>query len=591
MDGTNISKRQRYTCILVFAYLHSTTTRCILSAFLTKSPDPGTTVMDQPNNDPPSRNIPRHPMSVTGNNTHGSKANYGTITGPVGNTNHFHYGTREDMKTSCLRALFASLGQPREPMQVRKFLRTCKGETTEGSLDWLLETDQYTEWLDGDPSLLWVFGGPGKGKSMIALHILDVLERTKIDSKTAASTPIWHFYDTQAGIAHVTSGNMVRGLIYQLLRTYDDLFEHILPEFEIQCEDLLHDSMFETPWSIFESMVHHPTLPTLDCILDGLDECEPTSLEWLLNRLDKPFRSWSEECPLRVRVVVLSRIKTPSCLSILFRHKHLFLGDHWKDWEGGVVRFVEHSFKRANIDMQLATRLDILHPLRKKETDLLKTLVDRAEGSYLWVNLNFDTLILLARLQSFFHDPVVLLPANRLEDIYISMIQKIAPESQALQQRAAVVLQWILAAARPPKVEEVAILSVLTQIEEYDGYVERDIHTWVAVCNHILEIRDDCVVLCHSSVREFFRQYWIHDNQRPPVALRICGIEHKIHETVLEGLYVAIQRARESENWIPVLNHYGEFQNAASHEADDKSASPSFIPPPEFATAFYCLQH
>jgi hypothetical protein len=80
-------------------------------------------------------------MSITGNNTHGSTANYGTITGPVGNTNRAQYGTREDMKMSCLRALFASLGQAREPMQVRNFLRTCKGETTEGSLDWFLKTD------------------------------------------------------------------------------------------------------------------------------------------------------------------------------------------------------------------------------------------------------------------------------------------------------------------------------------------------------------------------------------------------------------------------------------------------------------------
>jgi hypothetical protein len=96
---------------------------------------------------------------------------------------------------------------------------------------------------------------------MIALHVLDVLERTKGDSKTAVITPIWHFYDTQACLAYTTGGNMIRSLIYQLLRRYDDLFEYILPEFEIQREDLLHDSMFETQWSIFESMVYHATLP------------------------------------------------------------------------------------------------------------------------------------------------------------------------------------------------------------------------------------------------------------------------------------------------------------------------------------------
>jgi hypothetical protein len=185
-------------------------------------------------------------MSITGDNTHGSTANYGTIAGSVGNTYHFHYGLSEDSPIRCLRALFASLGQGREPTQVRNSLRTCKGETTEGSLDWFLKHERYTEWLNGDSGVLSVFGGPGKGKSMIALHVLDVLERPTESPKTAPSKQIWHFYDTQASIAHATSSNMIKSLIFQLLRAYDDLFQYILPEFEIQGEAMFHDSMFET---------------------------------------------------------------------------------------------------------------------------------------------------------------------------------------------------------------------------------------------------------------------------------------------------------------------------------------------------------
>jgi hypothetical protein len=93
-------------------------------------------------------------MSITVDNTHGSTANYGTIAGPVENTNHFYYGSSEDLKLMCLRALLASLGQGREPTQARRFLRTCKGETTEGNLEWFLKAERYTECLNSGSNLL-----------------------------------------------------------------------------------------------------------------------------------------------------------------------------------------------------------------------------------------------------------------------------------------------------------------------------------------------------------------------------------------------------------------------------------------------------
>jgi hypothetical protein len=163
------------------------------------------------------------------------------------------------------------------------------------------------------------------------------------------------------------------------------------------------------------------------------------------------------------------------------------------------------------------------------------------------VNLNVDTLKdLLGRLQSF-NDAVESLPAE-LEDIYIRMIQGIASKPQDLQLEAGVILHLVFATARPLRIEEIASLSGLTQRQESDSYVEEDVYRRVVLCNHFLEIHNNCVVLCHSSVRDF-RQYWTHDKKWLPTALRICGVEHKIHEYVNDGLDSAFQQARESKNW------------------------------------------
>jgi hypothetical protein len=451
-----------------------------------------------------------------------------------------------------------------------------------------------------------VYGGSGKGKSMIALHVLDVLER-------AEGEPIWHFYDTQASVAHATGGNMIRSLIYQLLRIYDNLFQYILPELNIQCEALFDDSMFETQWSILDSMLHHPTLPILNCILDGIDECEPTSLEWLLTKIDRLFL-WtasgdiftsrdryglmgamgsplSEKPRPRLRMLILSRAKSPPCLSILSRYKHLSLDEYWKDCEGGVARLIELSFKQAKVDVRLTGRYELRHALGQLDQYLVKELVNRAEGSYLWVNLNTSTLKdLITKLQSF-DDIVESLPA-KLEDIYVRMLHGIAPQSTGSQVKAAYVLQWVLAAARPLKVEELATLSRLVHDQDLDDYAEADVQTWVAVCNHFLEIHDDCVVLCHSSVRDFFHQFCTQDKNRLPSTLRVCGKKHKIHETVLDGLYLEHQRAQQDQtNWSQVVSDFNDFLKAASPKADDVATGVNFIPPPRFALVFYYLQY
>ena len=162
-------------------------------------------------------------------------------------------------------------------------------------------------------------------------------------------------------------------------------FSTYFRKFEVHREALFHDSMFETQRSIFESMVHHGDLPMLNCVLEGLDECEPMSLGWLLSKLDKIFarlhsatrvpprvrlllgvraqrgKSSPAELSPRLRILVFSRAKTPPCLSVLFRYNHLSLEDHWKDCEGGIARYVQLWFKRAEIDSKPARRIDFKH--------------------------------------------------------------------------------------------------------------------------------------------------------------------------------------------------------------------------------------
>lgn len=48
-----------------------------------------------------------------------------------------------------------------------------------GTSEWILNEKSYMEWVESEQSVLWLLGGPGAGKSVIAVQIIDVLSRRK----------------------------------------------------------------------------------------------------------------------------------------------------------------------------------------------------------------------------------------------------------------------------------------------------------------------------------------------------------------------------------------------------------------------------
>ncbi|RAH63890.1 natch and ankyrin domain protein [Aspergillus aculeatinus CBS 121060] len=59
----------------------------------------------------------------------------------------------------------------------RKSLIVLKGRRADGTCKWLPQHPRYREWLSNpNQPLLWISGGPGKGKTMLAIYITEVLE-------------------------------------------------------------------------------------------------------------------------------------------------------------------------------------------------------------------------------------------------------------------------------------------------------------------------------------------------------------------------------------------------------------------------------
>ncbi|KAK3368854.1 hypothetical protein B0T24DRAFT_650675 [Lasiosphaeria ovina] len=105
------------------------------------------------------------------------------------------------------------------------------GERYPGTVDWVLKRPQVTSWLRSTPDhpFLWLQGGPGTGKSVIAAQLLSFLNASK------GSLVIRHFcsYTHDSSIQY---DQIIKSLLLQAAQRDADLVAHIHEEYVVKKE-------------------------------------------------------------------------------------------------------------------------------------------------------------------------------------------------------------------------------------------------------------------------------------------------------------------------------------------------------------------
>ena len=206
----------------------------------------------------------------------------------------------EEAASACRIALCLT-----NPYIDRESLISTKGTRVAGTCEWIRNNSIYKSWLRGDAQLLWISGGPGKGKTMLSIFLTEELERVLQNTKDML---LFYFCSSEDGKRN-TAVAVLRGLVYQIITKRPDLIkQHVLPYFETPetVKDTL--SSLETLWIIFRKLLQDPNLGTTFCVLDGLDECDEGSLRLLVAKVVDFFSSQNLQPTDRaLRLVIISR--------------------------------------------------------------------------------------------------------------------------------------------------------------------------------------------------------------------------------------------------------------------------------------------
>ena len=99
--------------------------------------------------------------------------------------------------------------------------KLCETRTADTGT-WVLEKEHYTSWrISTESSILWIYGIPGSGKSVLAFYIIDNLLLNKRESD--AKTPVIYFFYSGRNETQRTSVHILRSLVAQLQAQYPTL--------------------------------------------------------------------------------------------------------------------------------------------------------------------------------------------------------------------------------------------------------------------------------------------------------------------------------------------------------------------------------
>ncbi|CAF9923194.1 MAG: hypothetical protein GOMPHAMPRED_002764 [Gomphillus americanus] len=126
---------------------------------------------------------------------------------------------------------------------------------------WILDHPSYKHWVAGNDKLLWIKGGPGKGKTMLLCGIIN--------------QGVSAYFFCQAPYEKSNNDNaaaVLRGLIWMLAKRNPDLIHHIRNVADQSSDSVWSDvNAFTTLSRILKDML--TDLPGTVLVIDALDEC------------------------------------------------------------------------------------------------------------------------------------------------------------------------------------------------------------------------------------------------------------------------------------------------------------------------------
>lgn len=444
----------------------------------------------------------------------------------------------------------------------RKSLIALKGRRVDGTCEWLIQHPHYQEWLtDENHPLLWISGGPGKGKTMLAIYITEVLQSV-VD---AGDNVLLYYFCSNRDKNRNTALTIMRGILHQWISLHPQLAKFVKSSFDGAETTKYTISSFVSLWRVFLTLLQQSTSSQIVCVLDGLDECEKESLKQLLDAFNNHLLKSGEKGGSRLKLVILSRPQPAVLESKLGQYRQIQLDASGTQVSHDVERYI---FAKV---AELASEQDLSEDM---VVQVQETLLAGADGTFLWVGFVANELQGASWGKI---DEVLSHVPKGLGGIYQRLLQQIGNKEALVP-----ILPWVVLAARPLTLEELTVAAGVKPESTVPAIqVTRN---RLRLGGLLVKIEGDVVNLVHESAKEFFQSHQVNLQ-----GINMFQMNQYTHRSLMQTCLAHIERRygnSKSDDQTPChdpfLSYASQYWPVHFHHAIHVIEAPS-----EFSRPFF----
>lgn len=345
---------------------------------------------------------------------------------------------------------------------------------------------------------------------MLALYVIEDFMRHS-NTKT-----LYFFCDSTARNQEVHGLDVLLSLLWQTLNP-TDLPPVLLSAFRAQGDALFSQQSFPMLLSILKQMLVQHSDVRVNCVIDGIDECETNSMQQLLKMLvglvSKPESESDSDST--------SNSSTPSITAGGEPHgdaKRISLMLFSRSEDAHRFDYIISDLERVNLQTRYEARIKhdvqkLLHSgvkklaKRKEWSAELKTkveakLLDRSEGIFLWVSFVLRDLTVQPNAEVL---TTIEKTPKGLHQLYDDILRRIKIVSSRVGRTA---LRWALGSQRRLRLEEMADVLDIRDCDSENA--KQNVRDAIDLSYGFLQVYDVAdgaheIGVCHASVTEFLR--------------------------------------------------------------------------------------
>ncbi|KAA8574997.1 hypothetical protein EYC84_004219 [Monilinia fructicola] len=364
-------------------------------------------------------------------------------------------------------------------------MRVCTRACTKRSTNtgqWLVTDTSFQNWLSGEfDSVLWCYGSPGCGKTILSATIIQYLQ------DYYGSTPTVYFHCNSTDKSKQSEESIYISLLGQITAQVINIPQALISAYLFakrygRCRVSVNDRIAE----LLAEVLH--VLPSLNIIIDGIDECDSKDMLGILRLLNSISRDRNS-----IRLLFFSRDILP-----VRKELGIFPSIH-----------INKDAVQTDIDQYLREAIETL-PCTESHIKqyVYSMLSQKSAGMFLFARLGMETL------QATFSTQDMLASLDKLPtglyNVYGQILERLASKPLAKQSLARRIFHWICRASRPLNWSE--LQCALSWDEEkmvFDANAAPSKDSVLEVCCPLVEYRSesDTFHLGHLSVYEYLHDH------------------------------------------------------------------------------------